>query len=499
MSGGGYWHTSGREILDANNVPVRIAGINWFGFETCNYVVHGLWSRDYRSMLDQIKSLGYNTIRLPYSDDILKPGTMPNSINFYQMNQDLQGLTSLQVMDKIVAYAGQIGLRIILDRHRPDCSGQSALWYTSSVSEATWISDLQALAQRYKGNPTVVGFDLHNEPHDPACWGCGDPSIDWRLAAERAGNAVLSVNPNLLIFVEGVQSYNGDSYWWGGNLQGAGQYPVVLNVPNRLVYSAHDYATSVYPQTWFSDPTFPNNMPGIWNKNWGYLFNQNIAPVWLGEFGTTLQSTTDQTWLKTLVQYLRPTAQYGADSFQWTFWSWNPDSGDTGGILKDDWQTVDTVKDGYLAPIKSSIFDPVGRGTTTTRRPATTTGSSPGPTQSTAASGARCTASYQVNSDWGNGFTVTVAVTNSGSVATKTWTVSWTFGGNQTITNSWNAAVTQNGQSVTARNMSYNNVIQPGQNTTFGFQASYTGSNAAPTVACAASDDDDKTHHHHHH
>nr|AGI55997.1 CBM1(TrCel6A)-AcGH5 fusion [synthetic construct] len=359
-SGGGYWHTSGREILDANNVPVRIAGINWFGFETCNYVVHGLWSRDYRSMLDQIKSLGYNTIRLPYSDDILKPGTMPNSINFYQMNQDLQGLTSLQVMDKIVAYAGQIGLRIILDRHRPDCSGQSALWYTSSVSEATWISDLQALAQRYKGNPTVVGFDLHNEPHDPACWGCGDPSIDWRLAAERAGNAVLSVNPNLLIFVEGVQSYNGDSYWWGGNLQGAGQYPVVLNVPNRLVYSAHDYATSVYPQTWFSDPTFPNNMPGIWNKNWGYLFNQNIAPVWLGEFGTTLQSTTDQTWLKTLVQYLRPTAQYGADSFQWTFWSWNPDSGDTGGILKDDWQTVDTVKDGYLAPIKSSIFDPVG-------------------------------------------------------------------------------------------------------------------------------------------
>lgn len=521
-AGGGYWHTSGREILDANNVPVRIAGINWFGFETCNYVVHGLWSRDYRSMLDQIKSLGYNTIRLPYSDDILKPGTMPNSINFYQMNQDLQGLTSLQVMDKIVAYAGQIGLRIILDRHRPDCSGQSALWYTSSVSEATWISDLQALAQRYKGNPTVVGFDLHNEPHDPACWGCGDPSIDWRLAAERAGNAVLSVNPNLLIFVEGVQSYNGDSYWWGGNLQGAGQYPVVLNVPNRLVYSAHDYATSVYPQTWFSDPTFPNNMPGIWNKNWGYLFNQNIAPVWLGEFGTTLQSTTDQTWLKTLVQYLRPTAQYGADSFQWTFWSWNPDSGDTGGILKDDWQTVDTVKDGYLAPIKSSIFDPVGASASPSSQPSPSVSPSPSPSPSasrtptptptptasptptltptatptptasptpspTAASGARCTASYQVNSDWGNGFTVTVAVTNSGSVATKTWTVSWTFGGNQTITNSWNAAVTQNGQSVTARNMSYNNVIQPGQNTTFGFQASYTGSNAAPTVACAAS------------
>src|SRR6185312_15335320 len=101
-AGAGYWHTSGREILDSNNQPVRIAGVNWFGFETSNDVVHGLWSRDYKSMMDQMKSLRYNTIRLPYSDDILKAGTMPNSINFYQMNTDLQGFTSLQVMDKIV-------------------------------------------------------------------------------------------------------------------------------------------------------------------------------------------------------------------------------------------------------------------------------------------------------------------------------------------------------------------------------------------------------------
>src|SRR5256885_16383302 len=99
-AGAGYWHTSGRDILDAGNQPVRIAGVNWFGFETSNDVVHGLWSRDYKSMMDQMKSLGYNTIRLPYSDDILKSGTMPNSINFYQMTTDLQGLTSLPVMDK---------------------------------------------------------------------------------------------------------------------------------------------------------------------------------------------------------------------------------------------------------------------------------------------------------------------------------------------------------------------------------------------------------------
>ncbi len=355
--GAGYWHTSGRQILDSANRPVRIAGINWFGFETSNYVVHGLWTRDYRSMLDQVASLGYNTLRLPYSDDILKSGTVPNSIDFSGgKNTDLQGLNSLQVMDKIIGYAGQIGLKVILDRHRPDAGGQSALWYTASVPESTWIADLKALAARYAGNPAVIGIDLHNEPHDPACWGCGDSSVDWRLAAERGGDAVLSVNPALLVFVEGIQTYNGSSYWWGGNLQGAGAFPVELNVANRVVYSAHDYATSVSSQPWFTDPSFPNNMPGIWDKNWGYLFKNNIAPVWVGEFGTTLQSATDQTWLRTLVGYLRPTSQYGADSFQWTFWCLNPNSGDTGGILGNDWTTVDTVKDSYLSSVKAPLF-----------------------------------------------------------------------------------------------------------------------------------------------
>lgn len=352
-AGTGYWHTSGRQILDSSGAAVRIAGINWFGFETANYVVHGLWSRDYKDMLDQIASLKYNTLRLPYSDDILKSGTTPNSINFYQMNEDLEGLTSLQVLDKIVDYAGQIGLRVILDRHRPDASGQTALWYTDSVPESTWIANLQALAGRYQGNPTVVGIDLHNEPHDPATWGSGDTSTDWQLAAQRGGNAVLATNPDLLVFVEGIQTYNGVSGWWGGNLMGAGDHPVELDVANRLVYSAHDYATSVSDQTWFHDADFPNNMPGIWDQYWGYVFEQGLAPVWVGEFGTTLQSTIDQQWLAALVKYLGS----GTDSYQWTFWCWNPDSGDTGGILEGDWLTVDTAKDGYLTPIKSSLFD----------------------------------------------------------------------------------------------------------------------------------------------
>ena len=146
------------------------------------------------------------------------------------------------------------------------------------------IADWQMLAQHYAGNTTVVGADLFNEPHaegtDPngtgSCWGCGDTARDWRLAAERIGNAVRAANPNWLIFVEGVSCpHGGTPNVWdndprrpdgvrlvGRQPGGPAQYPVRLNVANRLVYSAHDYGISVYDRSrGSSDPDFPANLP----------------------------------------------------------------------------------------------------------------------------------------------------------------------------------------------------------------------------------------------
>src|SRR5258708_13509007 len=65
--GYGPWHTNGAQLFDAGNRPVRIAGVNWFGFETNTFVVHGLHPRGDQTMLDHIKSLRSNPVRLPYS------------------------------------------------------------------------------------------------------------------------------------------------------------------------------------------------------------------------------------------------------------------------------------------------------------------------------------------------------------------------------------------------------------------------------------------------
>jgi endoglucanase len=345
----GYLHTSGGQILDSNNNVVRLTGLSWFGFETSNFVPHGLWQRSMSSMLDQIKSLGYNVIRVPFTNQMLLGGATPNSIDFNQ-NPDLQGLTALEILDKLVAGAQARGLRIVLDRHRPDASGQSELWYTATVSEATWIADWTILAKRYLGNPTVIGADLHNEPHGTASWGDGNMMTDWRLAAERAGNAILAVQPDWLIIVEGIEHVGNDYYWWGGNLSAAGSAPVRLGVANRLVYSPHDYPASVSGQSWFNDPTYPKNLPSVWDAHWGYLAAEGVAPVWIGEFGSRLATTSDQQWMMALTSYI------GQRGLSFSFWCLNPDSGDTGGLLQDDWVTVNQNKQSLLAPILAPLL-----------------------------------------------------------------------------------------------------------------------------------------------
>ena len=216
--GSGYWHTSGSQILDSGGNPVRIAGINWYGFETPDQIAHGLWAQDYHAIINDIKNLGYNTIRIPFSNQMVETPIVPQNLSFYNtgpINTDLKGLNSLQILDKIIGYAGQAGLKVILDDHRSEAgesAEQNGLWYTSAYPSSAWVNDWVTLAKRYAGNPAVVGFDLRNEPHTPAgdtyaqgaTWGTGDASTDVRLAYEQAGNAILAADPGALIFCEGI-------------------------------------------------------------------------------------------------------------------------------------------------------------------------------------------------------------------------------------------------------------------------------------------------------
>jgi len=351
-SGGalGPLSTLNGRIVDASGRPVRLHGVNWFGLETPNLAPHGIWTRGWRQMMGQMKDLGFNIIRLPYSNALLRSKKEPNGIDFYK-NSDLKGLSGLEIMDKIVAYAGVIGMRVLLDNHRITSghgAEDSGLWHSATFSEDQWVQDLVFVAKRYKNHPAVIGLDLFNEPHNAARWGGGGRN-DWRRAATRGGNAVLAANSKWLIIIEGVAKAAGTHYWDGGNLAGARQKPIRLDRPNRLVYSTHVYPASVYPQPWLKGRNFTKNLPNVWRKHWAFLFEQQEAPVLIGEFGSHMKTAGDRAWMKALIAFLkRPVAE---GRVAWTYWSWNPNSGDTGGLLTDDWESTHANKLAAIRPL----------------------------------------------------------------------------------------------------------------------------------------------------
>ena len=334
----GYQIRKGRIFNDATQA-VQLRGVNWFGFETPDHVVHGLWAREWKSMITQMKSLGFNAVRLPFCPATVQ-GSSVATVN-YSLNPDLQNKNSLEVLDLVVNRFNSEQMHVLLDHHRPDCNAISELWYTGSYSETQWISDLTFVANRYKNLPYFLGLDLKNEPHGSATWGTGNNATDWNRAAERAAAQILANAPNILIFVEGVGenpvcSDGTFGHFWGENIQPLACAP--LSIPaNRLVLSPHVYGPDVFDMLYFQVQNFPANMPAIWNQHFGRFQNDGYALV-IGEFGGKFGhggNPRDVTWQNAFVDYL--TGKNIRDSF---YWSWNPNSGDTGGILKDDWTNV---------------------------------------------------------------------------------------------------------------------------------------------------------------
>ncbi len=405
----GWLHTSGIQILDVRGRPVRLAAVNWYGTEGSDFVSGGLAYRPYMDILRTIKRLGFNTVRIPFSNQMVEQD--PVVVRHLEANPRLRGLHAMAILDRIVAGAGQIGLMVILDNHRSEAgwtAQENGLWYDlPRYNPQSWINDWVSVARRYAYNPAVVGFDLRNEPHsngpymewvnpgylrNGAIWGpfkgVEDAARDWRLAAEQGGNAILAVNPHVLIIVEGTQiypyanpdptqkcplshadpyqNYCTDLYWWGGNLAGAKDFPVILTVPHQLVYSPHEYGPQMHGQRWIVPTMTEADWQHEMYTHWGYLLQAagpNTAPIWIGEFGTPTWTSKDVydtrgnsqgRWFSALVDYLRLNPSVG-----WGYWSINGTQSSTDtraygardsfGLLTRDWAHV------ALPPLATSL------------------------------------------------------------------------------------------------------------------------------------------------
>jgi hypothetical protein len=94
--------------------------------------------------------------------------------------------------------------------------------------------------------------------------------------------------------------------------------------------------------------------------------------------------------------------------------------------------------------------------------------------------GGACVASYRTVGTWQGGFQGEVTVT-AGNAPITGWTVRWTLGGGQAVTQIWSGALSTSGSTVAVRNVSYNGSLGPSASTTFGFLGSGAPSTPAPS------------------
>jgi aryl-phospho-beta-D-glucosidase BglC (GH1 family) len=372
VQGDDWLHTDGNKIYDESGKEVWLTGVNWFGYNTGTNTFDGLWNSVMTDSVKGIADHGFNLIRVPFSAELINQwadGEYPQANYNNAYNSEMNSMNSLEIFEYFLKLAEENGLKVMIDIHcaETNASGHTVnLWYTEKIKTEDYYAALEWMADRYKDNDTIIAYDLKNEPHgkpsegsSAAKWDDSKDPNNWKNVAETAAKKVLAKNPNVLIMVEGTETYpkkkgnysstNDDDYyfnWWGGNLRGVKDYPINLGkYQDKLVYSPHDYGPTVYEQPWFQgNYTYDSLMEDCWEDNWFYIYENNTAPLLIGEWGgyMTEPNLTWMTYMRKLIKTYH---------LHHTFWCYNANSGDTGGLVLDDFTTWDEEKYNFVKEV----------------------------------------------------------------------------------------------------------------------------------------------------
>ncbi|MBN2036843.1 MAG: cellulase family glycosylhydrolase [Chitinispirillaceae bacterium] len=426
------WEVDSSGTITLNGSAFRVKGGSWFGLEGRSelstdeinprgapmemYIGNVHWASSGRTLArdaTEIRNMGFNCVRIPIAPQTLNDsdpqGRDPNLKNTESVR--IQG--AFTALKAVIRACSAVGLYVLLDIHscsnyvgwragrvdarppyvdanrddydhkREDCScaasgNPSSVTRVQAYDVSKWLADLRTLAGLGSsiGVDNIMGIDILNEPWDYS-WS------EWRSLVDQAYQAISAVNPNILIFVEGIGGTNGNQDGspdtkndtphgdiatnpnWGENLYEAGTNPPSMP-KNKLVFSPHTYGPSVCTQPMFADLDAQPECAGLvedafgdmkcqividpikleagWHEHFGYLKSLGFA-VCIGEFGGNMDwpnkaesrhqrrysylndKTTDEQWQNAFVDYLIRVNIF--DSF---YWSINPESSDTYGI-----------------------------------------------------------------------------------------------------------------------------------------------------------------------
>jgi endoglucanase len=420
--------TSGNITKNGTVLPVKCG--NWFGLEGRHepsndaqnpsgapmelYMGNTFWAnggsgtgRTIQQTMTEITGMGINVVRFPIAPQTLNADDPQGKAPFLKNHPSVRATSARQAMEDFIKLADQNNIDLIIDMHscsnylgwragrldaRPpyvdkdrqgydfkrenySCAPAGAGVIVHEYNKTIWLNNLKEIAglSAKLGVDNILGIDIFNEPWDYT-W------ADWKSLSESAYEAINSVNPNILVVVEGISASANNQDGspasitvvphgsldttpnWGENLFEVGTNP--LTIPkSRLILSPHTYGPSVFVQKHFMDPAQPQcaelegeaagdakcnivinptRLRAGWDEHFGYLKAQGYAMV-VGEFGGNLDwpgkatvsdqnrwshitaGVVDGQWQDAFVDYMVE------KKIQGCYWSINPESGDTGG------------------------------------------------------------------------------------------------------------------------------------------------------------------------
>ena len=166
----------GRDVVDREGRRFKLSSVNWYGGSDELFIPGGLDVQHRDVIAQTIRVLGFNSVRLPYSDEMVmrNPAVLPHLL---AANPDLIGMRALDVFEAVVTSLTDAGIAVIVNNHITTatwCCGADpcdAGWANDhlgpicrvSQTEEDWIRHWETVMERFVDNPRVVGADLRNE------------------------------------------------------------------------------------------------------------------------------------------------------------------------------------------------------------------------------------------------------------------------------------------------------------------------------------------------
>ncbi|MEU4528473.1 cellulase family glycosylhydrolase [Micromonospora ureilytica] len=387
------------------------------------------WYPQQTSSFADVKALGANTVRV-----VLSSGDRWTR----NTSADVANVISLCKANRLIC---------VLEVHDTTGYGEQSGAITLARAVDYWLSLADVLA----GQERYVIVNIGNEPYgnqNYASWATDNADAIKRLRAGGLTHTIMVDAPN-----------------WGQDWS----------------FTMRDNAASVFAADPARNTVFSIHMYGVFDtaaEISDYLgrFRAAGLPIVVGEFGFNhSDGNPDEDAILAYSQ---------ANGIGWLGWSW---SGNGGGVEYLDLAT--NFNPASLTDWGQRLFNGVNGIRQTAREASVFSGTPPPPTTpppTTPPPNGGCTATYTVTNQWQGGFQGEVRVT-AGARAITSWAAGWTFANGQSVTQSWNVALTSSGTTVTARNTDYNGRLAAGASASFGFLGSWTGTNSPPVVSCTAS------------